>query len=165
MRSRRTRLLPLLLLLGACAARGPSLETAAPPAAWQTRKGRIDAQVELTRALLDAGSPGSALALIRQVREEGNDSQELDVLHARALRELGLLDDARTLLLDITERHPRNAEAHGQLGILLMDSQEPAAAVLAFEGQAVDALDAKPRLGENRYPAERRHRKRDTLHS
>ncbi len=112
---------------------GPKRKDVPPAPAWRIEDGRLDAQLQLVDTLLDGGSPEAALNVIRQMKSEGADSVELDVAQGRALRELGLLEDARLLLEETADKHSRHADAHAQLGVLHMDLKDVDAAIEAFE--------------------------------
>ena len=111
------------LLLGlqtACAAHhhGPL----PPEPAWETPDGKNQARIDMAEALAKGGSPEAALAMVSQLRGEGIRDLRLDVIQARALRGIGLTDDAESLLRDVVRKHPREAPAWDQLGILCLDT-------------------------------------------
>jgi len=123
----------MVMLLAACAGgkRATSPEVTEMPA-WKDPEARLAAQLDMGEALLEAGRANAALQLVRQLREEGRKGAELDALHARALRAVGLDQDAKEVLERGIKRAPRDAELHAQLGILAMDGGEPDAAVTHF---------------------------------
>lgn len=141
-------LLVALLSLPACSNRRPPREPVEPSPAWETKAGRQEAKLELAQVLVEGSRPEAALALIGQMRSEGMKGVELDVLQARALRRIGLLDDAEDLLKGVLEKHPRDSTANNELGILRMDRHDVAGAVLAFQA-AVDAADDDALLANN----------------
>lgn len=122
--------IPLALSLGCRAGhRGP---VEAPPA-WQSDQGRVDARIDMADALVRGGNAEQALTMVTQMRTEGVRDPRLEVVQARALREIGLSDDAEALLQELVKRHPREAEAHNQLGILCLDDQRVSEAVEHLE--------------------------------
>ncbi len=115
----------------ALAARRSRLEeTVSEPAPWETPNGKTETRLELARALLDAGAPDAALEMIAGLRAEGIKGVEVDRLHAKALRAVGLDDDARVILEGIAKKSPRDAVTRNELGILAMD-----------RGEIVEAID------------------------
>jgi Flp pilus assembly protein TadD len=127
--------LALSALLVGCAARrgpgdGPVIEE---PAAWETERGREAAQMQLANTLADGSSPEQALVLIADLRAQGVEGRELDVVQARALRKVGLLEDAEGILVPVTRRHRRHAPAWMELGTLRMEQKQVEEAVQAFE--------------------------------
>lgn len=122
------------ILTGCMGARSTNpKDIVSPTPAWSTDDGRASTRLELTDALIDSGSPEAALELIARVRQEGGGGPDLDVLQARALLHMGLVDEAERLLQRTVRRHSRHGEAWKQLGILLMDKHEPDLAIDAFE--------------------------------
>ena len=125
------------LLVGCAGARSTNpKDIVSPTPAWSTDDGRASTRLELTDALIDSGSPEAALELIARVREEDGGGPDLDVLQARALLHMGLVDEAERLLQRTVRRHRRHGDAWQQLGILLMDQHKPALAVDAFQSAA-----------------------------
>jgi len=125
--------LAVVVLLAACAGakRVPASEITEMPA-WKNPDARFETQLDMGEALLEAGKPTAALQLVRQLREEGRKSAALDGLHARSLRAVGLDQDAQDVLERGIKRTPRDADLHAQLGILAMDSGDPATAIAHF---------------------------------
>lgn len=121
----------LTWLLG-CAAHTPPAAMPESPA-WTTEEGLHRSRVTLVEALLDAHQPEAALQVIREMQSAGADAAELDILQARALRSIGLHEDAEHMLLAAQARQRRNPEIHNQLGILYMDRQHPDVAVAHFQ--------------------------------
>lgn len=101
--------------------------------AWSTREGREQVRLDIVNTMIDAGTPESALRLIGDMRKEGQSGLDLDLAQARALRELGLLDDAAALLQAGVKRHPRDPRVRMQLGILRMDQQQVPSALEHFK--------------------------------
>ncbi|RME21406.1 MAG: hypothetical protein D6798_18200 [Deltaproteobacteria bacterium] len=130
----------LALLLGmACGAarRGP----VDPPPAWQSEQGRLQTRLDVANALVDNGSPEAGLQMLSELRDEGVKDVSLDLAQARALAKMGLTDDARDLLLELVDRHPRLAEAHDQLGVLALDTHDLDTAIEHLQQAATLAPD------------------------
>lgn len=104
--------------------------------AWSTQEGRERVRLDIATSMIDAGTPESALQLIGDIRKEGDKSLELDLVQARALRELGLYEDAGRLLEAAVQRHPRDAEVRMQLGILRVDQGNIPSALEHFQAAA-----------------------------
>jgi len=135
-------LLGMVLSLGtACAGHRQAIP---PEPAWELAGGKERARVDMADALAKGGSPEAALAMVSQIRGEGVKDSRLDLIQARALRGIGLTDDAESLLRDVLKKHPRQAGAWDQLGILCMDTKrlEEAQTLLARAHQLspTDAL-------------------------
>ncbi len=130
----------LLVALGVgCGAsrRGP----VDPPPAWRSDEGRMEARLDIARALVKSGNPEASLSMVSQLRTEGIKGTEVDLVQASALREMGLTDDAEELLADLVRRHPRVAGAHDQLGVLCLDTQRVDEAVSHLQRAAELAPD------------------------
>ncbi len=121
-----------VVALGCAGRRLPRSEVDQPPI-WSTREGRDDTRVELAEALIDANAPEAALEMIAGLRADGATSSELDRVHSRALREVGLFDDAQDVLNVSLRRHSRDGALYNELGILQMDRQEVTEAIRSFE--------------------------------
>jgi Flp pilus assembly protein TadD len=104
--------------------------------AWSTREGRDQVRLDIVNTMIDAGTPESALRLIGDMRKEGQSGLDLDLAQARALRELGLFDDAAALLQAGVKRHPRDPRVRMQFGILRMDQQQVSSALVHFKAAA-----------------------------
>ncbi len=131
-----------LVALGlGCGARGAQNIDPTPP--WATERGRVQANTALATALLDSGNPEAALRLIGKMTERGAKTPELQVIQGKAMAQLGLVDDAETVLTQVARRHPGQSEAHNQLGILLMDARRVEEAIVRFRA----ATRAAPRDG------------------
>lgn len=102
-------------LLAGCAPK----KHAEPPPRWMTEKDQV--RVEIIRTLVDGGDFPRALELIRMMRAEGVEREELDLLQGIALREQGLWEDAERLLEKAAEGMPRNAEVQAALCVLQAD--------------------------------------------
>lgn len=133
----------MLLLVAACAARrGPDGEvTALEAPAWSTPDGAERTRVQLVEALLESGSPDAALAMVGRLRSDGLAGADLDVLQARALVEVGLLDDAEAILDGTVKRNRRHAGAWNALGVLRMERRDADGAASAFRAATRAAPD------------------------
>lgn len=127
------QLVVLCVLLAGCAGRRTQKVEASEPPVWSTNEGRTETRVELAAALITSGAPEAALEMVADLRKDGASSAELDTVHARALREVGLFDDADEILESGLRRHRRAAGLHNELGILRMEQRRPTDAVRAFE--------------------------------
>lgn len=78
-------------------------------------------QMHVLGALLDAGMAEQALEMVSEMRRDGVDGVDLDVAQARAMHQRGLSTDAASLLEAVVRRHPREAAAWAQLGIVHAD--------------------------------------------
>ena len=90
-------------------------------ATWETKEGAEQTKIEMADALIKAGNPQESLSLIAEMRKAGQEQVEIDVLQGKALRKLGLYDDADDILRDAIKQHPRSAAAHNELGLLLLE--------------------------------------------
>lgn len=102
-------------ILAGCAPK----KNAEPPPRWMTEKDQV--RVEIIRTLVDGGDYPRALELIRMMRAEGVEREELDLLQGISLREQGLWEDAQRLLERAEKSLPRNAEVHTALCVLHSD--------------------------------------------
>ena len=131
----------LLPALFACGAMRSGVEPTPP---WATDGGKEKAKTELAAALLDSGNPEAALRLIGKMRDQGSKSPQLLVLQGKAMAKLGLSDDAESVLTEVARRHPKQADAQNQLGILLMDQRRIDEAIARFKA----ATRAAPNNGD-----------------
>jgi Flp pilus assembly protein TadD len=123
---------PLFLLISACASRSlPS--PVAPAPEWTTEEGQERTRIELVESMLDSNQPDAALQLLNQIHAAGISSPELTMLQARALRAIGLQEDAEELLKQLTRRSRRMPAAYNELGILAIDRSAPEEAIPYFE--------------------------------
>ena len=131
----RTLALACVLPALACAKPGPVAGAAdvADSPSWSSADGRDQVRLDIARAMVEAGTPESALKVVGEMRADGQSGVELDVLQARALREIGLYEDAAELLERTLRRHPRNVELRKELGVLLADQDDIAGAIAQFE--------------------------------
>lgn len=147
------RRLPVVLLAAltlACASKRKELAQAGPEPEWRSEDGKAEAQLVMVDTLLDNGSPEAALQLVQQLRKDGVEGHEVEVAHGRALRDLGLLEDARLLLVEASTRYPRQAEVHAQLGVLYLDLRDLDAAIASLERAsrlAPESADIQNNLG------------------
>lgn len=102
------------------------IENKAP---WETKAGKEETKLEMIDALIKANNPQEALSLIAEMRKTGSEEVAIDVLQGKALRRLGLFDDADEILRDAIKHHPREASAHNELGLLLLERKEVEAAL------------------------------------
>ncbi len=124
----------LLLSLSLSLAAGPGASAAAEPTPdWADEKARLEAQVGVIDALLEAGFAEKALAVLAEVRSTGTKDRRIDVLQARALHATGLSSEARLLLEAHTRAAPRDADGWSALGIVLADAGDLPGAIHALE--------------------------------
>ena len=100
--------LPALACAKPGAVAGPADVADSP--SWSSADGRDQVRLDIARAMVEAGTPESALKVVGEMRADGQSGVELDVLQARALREIGLYEDAAELLERTLRRHPRNRQ-------------------------------------------------------
>ena len=108
---------------------------------WETKEGAEKTKIEMADALIKTGNPQESLSLIAEMRKGGSTQVELDVLQGKALRKLGLYDDADDILRGAIKQHPRCAAAHNELGLLLLERKEVDAAVPELKAAAKQAPD------------------------
>lgn len=121
------------LVLAGCAARAPLASPPAPDPEWTTEEGQAQTRADLVKSLLETGQPDAALKLLNQLNAADINSTELTLFKARALREIGLMQDAEDILVELTRRHRRMPMAYNELGILAMDRSAPDEAIPRFE--------------------------------
>ena len=140
----------VLMLLAACAARRGSEGgvAAVEEPAWSTPDGAEQTRLQLVEALLASGSPDAALAMVGRLRSDGLGGADLDVLQARALVQVGLLDDAEAILEGAVRRNRRHAGAWKALGVLRMERRDAEGAATAFRA-ATRAAPADPQAWNN----------------
>ncbi|MEL6346033.1 MAG: tetratricopeptide repeat protein [Myxococcota bacterium] len=123
------------VMLLACSLRQPpsaAADSVEEPPAWSTEDGAEGARFALIEALIDNQQPEAALEMIRAVESKGYGTPELDILQARALRTIGLYEDAELLLAQVLRRQRRSASAHNEMGILKMDQARLEEAIDSF---------------------------------
>ncbi len=128
----RRAALVLLLAVGCAGRRPPEVDVSEPPV-WSTKDGRDTTRIELAAALVEADAPEAALEMVADLRKDGVAGPALDTVHATALCDIGLFDDADEVLQASLARHGRSAPLHNALGILRMDQHRLDEAVAAFE--------------------------------
>jgi Flp pilus assembly protein TadD len=92
-----------------------------PP--WMTEEGGEKVRLELIEQLLDDDNTYAALDIVRQMRSEGFDTPEIDLLQGRALRIDGVTSEAERLLVIAQKRMPRDARPPSELCVLYADLQ------------------------------------------
>jgi Flp pilus assembly protein TadD len=102
-------------------ANGGAEESNDGTAPWETKEGAEKTKIEMADALIKTGNPQEALSVIAEMRKGGSTQVELDVLQGKALRKLGLYDDADDILRSAIKEHRRSAAAHNELGLLLLE--------------------------------------------
>jgi Tfp pilus assembly protein PilF len=138
----------VVAVLGAACAKPGGLKTAEEPPVWDSREGREAVRLEIAVTMIEAGTSESALKLIGETSADGQKGLDVDVVQARALRELGLLEDAAELLEAAVGRHPRDASVRMQLGILRVDQHDLTDAVSQFRA-AARLEDRDPEIWNN----------------
>ena len=126
-----TRGLILLFALSACGPKRGSTPADGPPT-WATPSGREQSRLDLVRVLLDSDQVHAALSLLGSMREEGAKGPDIDILQARALRRLGMWEDAEPLLARIPKGHGDYGYARNELGLICMDRGDVPSAIDAF---------------------------------
>lgn len=157
-RGRRARRLAVLivpaLLCGACVAAQGSADFSAAPTA-ELQPGPSGSYLALGRRLLAANEPALALkAFNTSLGTEGLSAEGFAGAGIAARRQ-GLLGVARRNLVQAIELAPNSATAYNNLGVVLFDLKEYAAARSAFraalelsgeEGQEANAASARRNL-------------------
>ena len=110
-------------------------------APWETKEGAEKTKIEMADALIKTGNPQESLSLIAEMRKAGSEQVELDVLQGKALRRLGLYDDADDILRGAIKQHPRSAAAHNELGLLLLERKQVDEALPELKTAAKQAPD------------------------
>jgi Tfp pilus assembly protein PilF len=100
----------------------------------------IRAVFERSVAMIEAGRLDSADVLLRTLSDEPSAEEAVAYLRGVIAARLGENQSAQQLFKTALEHNPQNADAHAQLGALLLD-QNPVAAAAAFA--AALALDAR----------------------
>lgn len=94
---------------------------------------REKAQLDVLQGLVDAGMTDQALEVAREIRSQGIKDDRLDILSARAMHQKGMNSEALGMVEAVLQRHPRNAEALAELGLLHADLKHLDEAIAAFE--------------------------------
>lgn len=129
----RAGLLVVALWAAGCAKSGAVDTPVEDPPAWADPQGRNTLRLELATSMVNAGAPEGAMAIVRALRDEGAKDAQVDLLEARVLTALGLTEDAVLILRTLVKRHPRQPEAHSELGLLLAELKDLDGAIAAFE--------------------------------
>lgn len=130
MRQRRIVFVLGLALLSACAHHKPAMS------------GDPDGmQRDLARQLMQRGAWEEALTVLNEVRLRHPDDPEMTLLRGLAFREQGMLDEAKTELLEAADQAPMSGAVHAALGITL-DMAGQGAEALVHHQRAV-ALEPK----------------------
>lgn len=96
-------------------------------------RARVDTQVSVLTALVEAGLHERALQVLAEVRAQGVSDPRLDVLQARALHATGMTSEARSMLEAHTKRAPRDPSGWSALGVVLADAGDLPGGVQALE--------------------------------
>lgn len=91
-----------------------------PP--WRTHGEEV--RIAVAKELLKTENTLGALDIIRQMRAEGYDGPELDLLQGQALRIDGVTSEAERLLLAAQKKMPRDSRPSAELCILFADLQQ-----------------------------------------
>lgn len=115
------------------AAPARAAEPRPPVEARRTPEEVLETQLEVIRAMLDAGLTESAIQACADLRAAGVDDPRVELLQARAWHLNGMSAEARALLERLVKRQPRSAEAWAMLGVVQADQGEVAAARESLE--------------------------------
>lgn len=116
------------------------------PPAWKSESGRHATWREMAHWYIDNGLAEQALAMVQQLREAGVETVDLRIIQAKALNAQGVGAEAKTILQDIIDRYPREAEAYEALGVVNADLGDVPGAVEALErAVALEPADAAAR--------------------
>ena len=127
----------LALLFAACGPRNIPVENTPPR--WLTEKDQV--RIEIIRTLIESSDDARALELIRIMRAEGVEREELDLFQGIALRQQGMLEDAERMLVSAEHNMPKSAEVQTALCVLYADD--------AKHEQAVDHCRRAIKLDEH----------------
>lgn len=136
-----TSALPLLLLLGGCA--GSKATSAPPPASWSVED-KDEVRLGVVEALIERESYDLALKAITELRGDGMDLVELDLLQAEALSGQGLYGEAIAQLERLAPRG--GAERLKLLGLAYFGQQDLERSVKAFK-RAIRQSERSQRAG------------------
>lgn len=92
------------------------------PPRWLTEKDQV--RVEIIRTLVEGGDDARALELIRMMRAEGVEREELDLYQGIAMRQQGMLEDAERMLVLAEHNMPKSAEVQTALCVLYADDNK-----------------------------------------
>ena len=136
----------LALLLVACGPPKGAVVEPLPP--WRTPEGARELKYELLENFIDQGATVEAQALIRQLRDEGENDSVLDLYQALALQEERVYSEAERLLLEYRKVEPRDPRAVKALGLLYADTGRAPEAVELFR-KAVSLDEEDPESWNN----------------
>jgi len=88
-----------------------------------------EVRLDIAAQLLAQGNTGGALDIVRNMRQEGFDSGEVDLLQGRALRMDGLVAESERLLTSADEKLKRDARPSTELCVLLADDNRVEGAI------------------------------------
>lgn len=133
--SRRALALALALGSAPAVARDRKADRApeASSPAWATPEGKRAAQLEMVELLMQAQNPDGALAMIAQMRTDGAEGPEIDLVQGRALADAGLSEDATAMLNRVPRRSAVYGAAQNELGLLATDAGDLTTAIAHFE--------------------------------
>jgi Flp pilus assembly protein TadD len=97
--------------------------------AWRTHGEEV--RLAIANDLLESGNTAGALEIVRQMRAEGYDGPELDLVQGRSLRLDGVLSEAQRLLIMAQKRLPQDGRPSADLCLLFADLHETEAAIEA----------------------------------
>lgn len=110
-----------------------------PP--WRTHGEEV--RLAIASDLLTAHNTSGALEIVRQMRAEGYDGPEVDLVQGRALRLDGVLSEAERLLTMAQKRLPQDGAPSAELCILYADLHEVERATQACrKATRIDETDA-----------------------
>ena len=92
-----------------------------------------DAAVKLAAIYLESGEVDKAASAVRQAREKGVNTPELEVIHGRILVTLGSPSEAEATIRKALQLNPDYPVAYLELGLLLVSRQAVAEGVQALE--------------------------------
>ncbi len=115
----------------------------APPAV-PVGHDRVALEVDLVETFLGQERPDLALALLRQLRQDGHPTWEVDLYHARALALQGMTATAAERLARLAEERPRDPRPWRHLGLLQAASGEAAEALESLRRAVTLAPDHAP---------------------
>ncbi|MCO4744039.1 MAG: tetratricopeptide repeat protein [Proteobacteria bacterium] len=99
---------------------------------WRDYESKLEVRLDVVETLLDQGSVPRGLAIMSQMRAEGDTTPELDYLQGRALFLQGMHSEAEALLISASEKMKRDGRPHATLGLLYADTKRPEDAIAAL---------------------------------
>ncbi len=90
-----------------------------PP--WMTRGEEV--RTEVAKKLMETGNHVGALDLVRQMRQEGYSSGEIDLLQGEAMMSTGLQSEAEDMLMAAAKALPKDARPYEQMCVLYADTK------------------------------------------